>query len=286
MRAICTGGTGILKSSPYRRFFLCFFTGCLTFAAGAVIISIYISLRKGGIHISIRKDGMETKKRILTVCVRLFLEQGYRQTTIARIVDEAGVARGSFQNLFPTKDSVLIELVGTMFGGQFGAARAAVGEGMPLVYTYAAETAIQLTLTELNEKLREIYVEAYTIPETAEYIYLHTTSELKAIFGANFPGYSESNFYEMEIGTAGMMRSYMARRCDIHFPLERKLKCFLTESMRVYRVPEEEQARVLAYIASMDIRAVAAGVMQKLFSMMEMKFDFRLSADSETEVTL
>ena len=69
---------------------------------------------------------METKKRILTVCVRLFLEQGYRQTTIARIVDEAGVARGSFQNLFPTKDSVLIELVGTMFGGQFGAARAAV----------------------------------------------------------------------------------------------------------------------------------------------------------------
>ena len=229
---------------------------------------------------------METKKRILTVCVRLFLEQGYRQTTIARIVDEAGVARGSFQNLFPTKDSVLIELVGTRFGGQFGAARAAVGEGMPLVYTYAAETAIQLTLTELNEKLREIYVEAYTIPETAEYIYLHTTSELKAIFGANFPGYSESNFYEMEIGTAGMMRSYMARRCDIHFPLERKLKCFLTESMRVYRVPEEEQARVLAYIASMDIRAVAAGVMQKLFSMLEMKFDFRLSADSETEVTL
>lgn len=229
---------------------------------------------------------METKKRILTVCVRLFLEQGYRQTTIARIVDEAGVARGSFQNLFPTKDSVLIELVGTMFGGQFGAARAAVGEGMPPVYIYAAETAIQLTLTELNEKLREIYVEAYTIPETAEYIYLHTTSELKAIFGANFPGYSESDFYEMEIGTAGLMRSYMARRCDIHFPFERKLKCFLTESMRVYRVPEEEQARVLAYIASMDIRAVAADVMQKLFSMLEMKFDFRLSADSETEVTL
>ena len=109
---------------------------------------------------------------------------------------------------------------------------------------------------------------------------------IPSIFTVTFPGYSESNFYEMEIGTAGMMRSYMARRCDIHFPLERKLKCFLTESMRVYRVPEEEQARVLAYIASMDIRAVAAGVMQKLFSMLEMKFDFRLSADSETEVTL
>ena len=49
-----------------------------------------------------RRDGIETKKKILTVCVRLFLEQGYKRTTITRIVEEAGVARGSFQNLFPT----------------------------------------------------------------------------------------------------------------------------------------------------------------------------------------
>ena len=42
------------------------------------------------------------------------------------------------------------------------------------------------------------------------------------------------------------MRSYMARKCDIHFPLERKLSRFLTAAMTVYRVPEEEQAKVLA----------------------------------------
>ena len=35
--------------------------------------------------------------------------------------------------------------------------------------------------------------------------------------------YSESDFYEMEIGTAGLMRNYMARKCDIHFPLERTI---------------------------------------------------------------
>ena len=53
-----------------------------------------------------RKDGSETKKKILTVCVRLFLEQGYRNTSITQIVEEAFVARGSFQNLFPTKDKI------------------------------------------------------------------------------------------------------------------------------------------------------------------------------------
>ena len=230
-----------------------------------------------------RKDGMATKQRILTVCVRLFLEQGYKETTITQITEEAKVTRGSVQNLFPTKDAVLMELVETMFSGQFGAARTITGGGLPPVYAYAAETAIQLTLTELNENLREIYLEAYTLPDTAEYIHLHTTAELKEIFGANFPGYSDSDFYEMEIGTAGLMRGYMARKCDIHFPLERKLARFLTASMRVFKVPEAEQEGALAFVAGLDIRSIAENVMEKLFAMLEMKFDFRLSGDRERE---
>ena len=230
-----------------------------------------------------RKDGLETKRKILTVCVRLFLEQGYKETSITQITENAGVTRGSFQNLFRTKDAVLLELVETMFSGQFSAAKSITGQQLPPVYAYAVETAIQLTLTELNERLREIYLEAYSLPDTAEYIHLHTTAELKQIFGGNFPGYSNSDFYEMEIGTAGLMRGYMARKCDIHFPLDRKLSRFLTAAMRVYRVPEEEQRQVLAFIRSLDIRTIAAEVMEKLFAMLEMKFDFKLSLNGEKE---
>ena len=69
-----------------------------------------------------RRDSSETKRKILTVCVRLFLEQGYKNTSVSQIVDEAGVARGSYLNLFPTKDKILLELTETMFGGQFGVA--------------------------------------------------------------------------------------------------------------------------------------------------------------------
>ena len=97
-----------------------------------------------------------------------------------------------------------------MFGGQFGVARRIADSKLPPVYAYAVDTAIQLTLTELNENLREIYIEAYTAPDTAEYIYVRTTAELKQIFGRNFPDYTDSDFYEMDIGTAGLMRSYMA----------------------------------------------------------------------------
>ena len=238
----------------------------------------------------LRRDSSETKRKILTVCVRLFLEQGYKSTSVSQIVDEAGVARGSYLNLFPTKDKILLDLTETMFGGQFDMARSITDTKLPPVYAYALETAIQLTLTELNENLREIYIEAYSLPETSEYIYLHTTAELKQIFSANFPDYSDSDFYEMEIGTAGLMRNYMARKCDIHFPLERKLSRFLTAAMRVYRVPEDELEQTVRFVERLDIRSIAERVMHSLFQTLAMHYDFSLQEVeapliSETEET-
>ncbi len=238
----------------------------------------------------LRRDSSETRRKILTVCVRLFLEQGYKNTSVSQVVDEAGVARGSYLNLFPTKDKILLDLTETMFGGQFGMARSIADAKLPPVYAYALETAIQLTLTELNENLREIYIEAYSLPETSEYIYLHTTAELKQIFSANFPDYSDSDFYEMEIGTAGLMRNYMARKCDIHFPLERKLSRFLTAAMRVYRVPEDELEQTVRFVERLDIRSIAERVMHSLFQTLAMHYDFSLQEIeapliSETEET-
>lgn len=70
-----------------------------------------------------RYDSKEAKRRILTACVRLFLEKGYTNTKVAEILKEADVSAGSFQNIFRTKDGVLTELIGMMFSRQFGAVR-------------------------------------------------------------------------------------------------------------------------------------------------------------------
>lgn len=231
----------------------------------------------GGEELTKRQNAAETRKRILSVCVRLFLEQGYHQTSVSQIVEESGVARGSYQNFFRTKDAILMELVESMFGGQFETARGIAASGLPPLYTYAVETCLQLTLTELNENLRDIYVEAYSLPNTAEYIYLHTTAELKQIFGSYFPDYNESDFYEMEIGSSGLMRNYMAKKCDLHFSLKRKLERFLSAALRVYRVPEEEQQRVLAFIDGLNMTAIAEKAMQRLFEQLEMKYHFTLT---------
>ena len=177
-----------------------------------------------------RYDSADAKHRILTACVRFFLEKGYTRTTVAEIVKEADVSISTFQNVFRTKDGVLVELVKFMFGSQFDMAGQIAGQKLPPVYVYAVETSIQLALTELNENLRDIYLEAYSHTEASEYIYQHTSSELYRIFGPYLPSYTESDFYELEIGSAGIMRGYMSSPCDTYFTLEKKLARFLSMS--------------------------------------------------------
>ena len=104
-----------------------------------------------------RYDSKEAKRRILTACVRLFLEKGYTNTKVAEILKEADVSAGSFQNIFRTKDGVLTELIGMMFSRQFGAVRPLAANAPSPVYLYAVETALQLAMTELSENLRDIY---------------------------------------------------------------------------------------------------------------------------------
>ena len=234
---------------------------------------------KGRLKIARRYDKEESKRRILSACVKLFIERGYCGTTLSEILKEADVTSSTFQNIFRTKDGVLLELAEFMFGNQFEAARALTGSNIPPIYIYAAETAIQMTIAELNENLREIYLEAYTQPEIAEYIHQQTSSELYKIFSSYLPNYSESDFYELEIGSAGIMRSYMARPCDKYFTLEKKLERFLRMSLGAYSVPVEEQDAVLEYIMKTDIRKTANYIMQKLFMALAMKFEFTLTEE-------
>lgn len=224
-----------------------------------------------------RYDKEGSKRRILSVCVKLFIEKGFKKTTNAEILELADVTSSTFYNIFKTKDGVLLELTEFMFENQFGIAEKLVGEGTSPIMVYAAETALQLTLTELNENLREIYVEAYSQPHIAEYIYQNTTNQLYKIFNSYMPNCSLSDFYELEIGSAGIMRGYMSRPCDKYFTIEKKLERFIRMSLSAYNVPKEEQDKAVAYVLESDIISTANAVMKMLFEALSMKFDFTLS---------
>ena len=228
-----------------------------------------------------RYEKEESRKKILSACVRLFWVQGFRKTPPKQILQEAGVSAGTFYNLYKSKAGVLMELTDFMFSQQFGIAGKLSAGGASPALVYALETSIQLALTELNENLREIYIEDYTQPDILERIRQKTTAELQRIFGPYLPECSASDFYEMDIGTAAIMRGYMERPCDLYFTLERKIECFLRMTLTVYHVPEAQISEILQTIAALDIRTIADSVMQRLFTALQMKYEFTLTDKEE-----
>ena len=162
---------------------------------------------------------LPSKKRILTVCVRLFLEQGYKKTTVSEIVHKAEVSNSSFQNIFRAKDGVRTELVAFMFENQFAMARSTAGRQLPPVCVYAVETA----------------------------------KEQFGIFGPYQPELTLQDFYDMDIGSAGIMCGFMAHPCDEELTLEKKLRLFLMMNLRAYHVPEAEIAQAVAFIEGLNM---------------------------------
>ena len=144
------------------------------------------------------------------------------------------------------------------------------------LYYYPGSTDGLRMANILADNLREIYIEAYTQKEASDYIFRETAKELYQIFGSYQPELTAQDFFFMELGSAGIMRAYMAHPCDEELTLEKKLQMFLTMSLRSYHVPEDEIQKIIAFIGGMDIRTVSERVMHELFKALAMRFEFTL----------
>ena len=169
--------------------------------------------------------GIASRNRMIHAAMGLFLDQGYEKTSTASIAVAAGMSPSTFFSAFDTKEELLLALVKIMFDGQFSRAGELLGGSGDPVMLYAAETALQLHITELSAPLREIYVDAYTLPETSEYI--------------------------------GVTRSFMARPCDMYFTMERKLRRYIDCVLNIYDVPKERRERAIEYVLGLDLRPQA-----------------------------
>lgn len=211
----------------------------------------------------IQPSGMITRRKILSVSMKLFLEKGYEGTTAKEVADMAGIISGSPFFQFGNKEGVLLDLVRQMFDGQFATADALAGKNADPLLVYALETALQLHIAEMSDTLRELYVTAYTLPRTAAYIYENMTDKIEAIFSPYLAGSEKNDFYELEIAAAGVMRGFMARHCDLYFTIERKIMRCVSCCFKLYEVPPERYMPALRQALTVDLAAVARMMVDK-----------------------
>ena len=196
--------------------------------------------------------------------IELFLKNGYEKTSTASIAKAAGLSASSFFAACENKEALLRRLVEKMYEAQFLQSDALLPDKGDPVFLYSVETALQLHITELSEPLRELYVTAYTLPTTAEYIITQTAKKLQKLFADCLPDATSKDFYEMDLASSGITRSFMAIPCDFYFTMEDKLSRYLSCTLTLYHVPSGQQLDIISSILNMDLRTIAANMIDNM----------------------
>lgn len=216
----------------------------------------------------LQPKGIARRNKMLLAAIQLFLEQGYEKTTTAQISKAAGMSPTSFFAAFENKEALMLTLTKIMFDSQFAKARSFAKELEPLM-VYCLETSLQIYITELSEPLRELYVVAYTLPSTSEYIYKSTSVQIKAIFSPFMPGAEDKDFYEMDIASGSIMRGFMAKKCDMYFTVQKKISRFLECCLKLYDVPTEKRKSLIEAVLAFDLSTVAQKLIEEIVAKAE-----------------
>lgn len=205
------------------------------------------------------------REKTLYAAAELFLEKGYTHTTTRGIAQKAGVDVSAMNRAFGCKENILCELVTFVMEEQFSTAARQL-EGItddPLLF-YAAETTMQLYMAENRESVRDLYLTAYSMPRSMDVIQLTITQKLRHLFKAHLPALSDDDFYDREIASGGIIRSFMARPCDEHLTMERKVRCFLEATLRVYQVPEPKIQESIAFVNQFSFQPIAEDIIARM----------------------
>lgn len=228
----------------------------------------------------LQPKGIARRNKMLLAAIQLFLEQGYEKTTTAQISKAAGMSPTSFFAAFENKEALMLTFTKIMFDSQFAKARSFAKELEPLM-VYCLETSLQIYITELSEPLRELYVVAYTLPSTSEYIYKSTSAQIKAIFSPFMPGSEDKDFYETDIASASIMRGFMAKKCDMYFTVQKKISRFLECCLKLYDVPAEKRKSLIEAVLAFDLSTVAGKLIEETIAKTETGLEKAIEGETE-----
>ncbi len=112
---------------------------------------------------------------------------------------------------------------------------------------------------------------SYSLEASSDIIYTKITKKLAEIFKEQYPDYTQGQFYEKELASAGIMRNYMTRPCGIYFTMDRKVRAFLENTFLLYEIPRERIEEAIKFVSQFDFEALAKQIIDNMLAYLESK---------------
>lgn len=193
--------------------------------------------------------------RILAMAKALFVEQGYKKTTIRQIVEKSGILTGSIYHFYKNKEAIFREIVLLVVKQNTVLINKYFADESP-AFKYAAMNVISIKAADVNEFIRESYYEGYTSNAIFEHIVEHVTDTTETMFKERQLHYSRQDYYVRNLLIRGALRSCAAKLYFKNDEVSSK-KCsdMLVEmSLSLFEYSKDEIRTVLKRLEQLDGR--------------------------------
>ena len=195
----------------------------------------------------------EVRQKILISAKELFIQQGYKKTTIRQIVDKSGILIGSIYYFFKNKEEIFQSLVLGIFDACDELVGNHFGEKESPVFQYAFMCAVELQGVEINERVNEIYYEAYSSNAILDKLVSRAAKRSQILFQTYNSNFTYEDYYVRTLAIKGVMRNYIANRyLKQNIPFETRINTFLDMSLHAFNIEQNEIEEIKKHIADMN----------------------------------
>lgn len=201
------------------------------------------------------------REKVLNAAKELFIQQGYKKTTILQIVDRSGVLTGSIYHFFKNKEDIFKTLVLDLFD----MGDSLVVESLDTNISPGLRTTILCTLeliaVELDERICELYYEAYNSNFIFESLVTRGTEFAQTLFREYNPSFAYDDYYVRVMAIKGVLRSFISHRyLHPQTSLLSRFEVFVDIGLQAFNVPLSEIDQVKSDLAGMTNQLVTMAV--------------------------
>lgn len=206
----------------------------------------------------------ETEIKIIRSAMKMFLAEGYTNTTFRGIAEDSGVKLGVITYHFRSKDDLLFLLTEELMNCHTEIIEEILTLEGDVLFTYALEIAAQTAICETNKNVWDLYHAIYSHMITYEYIKSWAARKNYNLFRERLPHWTESDFREKEIVTSGIELAALKTFCDKNFILDRKITVVLDSMLTLYGATEEERQETISKVLEYDYKKIGCKILKYL----------------------
>ena len=202
----------------------------------------------------------DARQRILSSAKAIFLEMGYKRTTIRQIVRHSGLMIGSIYHFFQNKEDIFQQLFSDIFDRCDELIRRRYGEDADPPLRLALMCATMLQAADLDENICELYGELLSLHGTAEQHTQHFADWLRTNLHESLAGQSDSEIFARALAITGVLRGMLANFCyRKRLPLSDSIRVMSESAFAILSIPPERAATVTIHLPGLqnDIISIA-----------------------------